>query len=147
MGVPCRLLEGNRVVTEGKGGNLLFVPAAGTGGTVALSPCPYPLGGEYADPDQLTFTKTTAGSDLFVTVLVPFHDAAVPDVTVRLLEVAADAGIVPAWEITGLEIIIAGKRDIYVDTHMHWNLPWRCGGFAGAERVFHSRVAAQRRRK
>jgi len=45
--------------------------------------------------------------------------------------------------ITGLEIIIAGRRDVYVDTHMHWNLPWRCAEFSGVERLFHSRLRAR----
>jgi len=140
LGVPCRLLPEERVVTEGDGGNLLFVPVPGAHGTAALAPCPYPLGGDYADPAQLTFTRTEQGSTLFVTVLVPFTGA-MPAVQARLLEVEADNRIVSPWEITGLEITIDGRRDVYLDTHMQWNLPWSCGGCQGVERLYHSSLA------
>jgi hypothetical protein len=139
LGVPSRL-DGDRVLTEGAGGNLLFLPVEGVRGAAAIAPCPYPLGGDYADPDQLTFTHDATGSFLFVSVLVPFRDAAVPDVQARLLDVETGDGVVSPWEVTGLEITLNGRRDLYVDTHMHWNMPWRCGGFAGEGRLFHSEV-------
>ena len=139
MGVPCRLLPDQRVVTEGDGGNLLIVPVPGACGKAALEPCPYPLEGDYSNPDQLTFTRTEQGSTLFVSVLVPFTGT-MPDVQARLLEVKADERQVSPWEITGLEITIDGRRDVYLDTHMHWNLPWECGGYAGTERLFHSEI-------
>ncbi len=50
LGVPAHLTGEGRAVTEGEGGNLLFVPL--TGGTADLSPNPYPLEG-YANPAQL----------------------------------------------------------------------------------------------
>ncbi len=135
LGVPSTLLAENRVVTTGDGGNLLFVPLHGA---AALAPCPYPLGGDYADPDQLTFTQQADGSGLFVTLLAPFTGA-MPSVQARLLPVTADERIVDPFEITGLEVVIDGQRDVYVDTHMHWNLPWTCAEFAGEARLFHSR--------
>ncbi|MHB9025776.1 MAG: heparinase II/III domain-containing protein [Armatimonadota bacterium] len=138
MGVPCRLLDDERVVTEGEGGNLLFVPVAGARGTAALERCPYPLGEDYANPDQLTFTIATGGRMLFATVLVPFVGAEMPDVQARLLEVTGDERVLTPWEVTGLEIVINGRRDVYVDQHQPWNLPWSCGGHAGSGRLFHS---------
>ncbi len=140
MGVPTRILEEGRVITDGEGGNLLFVPLAGARGEPAVAPCPYPLPGDYANPDQLTFTHTQAGNMLFVTVLVPFLGKQPPAVTARLLPVSGDERVLDPWEVTGLEIVVDGRRDVYVDTHMHWSLPWACGGYEGSERLFHSQV-------
>jgi hypothetical protein len=136
LGVPSRILAGNRVVTEGEGGNLLFVPLFGD---AKVELCPYPLEEDYANPDQLTFTQTRDGSGLFVTLMVPFTGA-MPSVEMALAAVTADERAVNPFEITGLEIVIDGQRDVYVDTHMHWNLPWHCAEFAGEERLFHSRM-------
>lgn len=136
LGVPSKILAENRVVTEGDGGNMLFLPLFGD---AKVEPCPYPLDGDYANPDQLTFTQTKDGSGLFVTVMVPFTGSC-PNVQAQLLPVLADERTVNPFEITGLEIVIDGQRDVYVDTHMHWNLPWSCAEFTGDERLFHSRI-------
>lgn len=139
MGVPCGILDDSYAVTEGEGGNLLFVPVDGARGKAALAPCPYPLGGEYADPAQLTFTQQARGSAIFVSVLAPFSGH-VPVVKARLLPVVADNRALSPWEATGLEITVNGRRDVYVDLHMHWLLPWECGDYAGTGRLFHSRM-------
>ena len=140
MGVPGRLLDNGRVVTTGKGGNLLFVPVEGARGVPSIRPNPWPLDG-YFNPDQLVFTRRNVkGHMLFVTVLVPFLGRAIPKVEARLLDVEADERVLSPWEATGLETTIEGRRDIYVDLHMHWNLPWQCGGCRGDGRLFHSAV-------
>jgi hypothetical protein len=136
LGVPATILGDNRVTTTGDGGNLLFVPLFGD---AKIEPCPYPLGEDYADPDQLTFTRLCDGSGMLATLMVPFTGA-MPRVKVSLLDVHADERIVDPFEITGLEIVIDGQRDVYVDTHMHWNIPWLCGEFSGVERLFHNRM-------
>ncbi|MCJ8329045.1 MAG: heparinase II/III family protein [Lentisphaeria bacterium] len=138
VGVDVEQCENNRAVTKGDGGNLLFVPVPGADGDCDLSPCPYPLD-DYFNTRQLVYTRDETGSFTFVTVLVPFLNEDVPDVQVELLPVEADVRILSAREATGLAITINGKRDIYVDQHMHWNLPWSCGGYSGDSRVFHSR--------
>ena len=56
----------------------------------------------------------------------------------RALAVRADDRDLSPWEATGLEITINGRRDVYVDLHMQWNLPWQCGEAEGSERLFHS---------
>ena len=137
LGVPSRIEEGGRVVTEGEGGNLLFVPVEGVGGEVGCEPIPYPLA-DHPRPDQLTYTREVRGNALLVTLLVPFEDGNVPDVEVKLSEGVADERVVDPWEVTGLDITIDGERHVYVDQHMQWNLPWRCGGHEGADRLFHS---------
>ncbi len=135
---PTVLTGDGRALTSGDGGNLLIVPV--NGAAALLEPCPYPLDG-YDNPDHLSYTRATKGNDLFVTLLVPFTGAC-PDVQARLLDVVTDGRTVSPWEITGLEITLDGRRDIYVDTHMQWNLPWTCGGYQGKERLFHSRINA-----
>jgi hypothetical protein len=137
VGVPVKLSEDGRAVTEGIGGNLLFLPVKGACGDPSLALCPQPLEG-YPSPDQLCYTNQTQGSFLFVTLLVPFLDADIPDVEAELVEVFADDRALSSWEATGLKIVINGRQDVYVDLHMHWNLPWECEGFAGVERLFHS---------
>lgn len=139
VGVPAKLAEGGRAVTEGNGGNLLFLPVEGARGEPSLKPCPQPLEG-YPSPDQLCYTNQTNGSFLFVTLLVPFEDGNIPEVETRLVDVFADNRALSSWEATGLKIEINGRQDVYVDLHMHWNLPWECQGFTGVERLFHSNV-------
>ncbi len=138
VGVPCRLEADGRAVTQGAGGNLLFLPVSGAEGTASLEPCPHPLP-EYPAPGQLVYTQQARGRGLFVTLLVPFTGAEAPAVGARLLPVLADNRALSAWEATGLEIEFAGHRDVYVDLHMQWNLPWECGGYQATERLFHSR--------
>jgi hypothetical protein len=137
ISAPCRL-DGDRLVTEGEGGNLLIVPVPGLGGEPALEPCPYPLEG-YDNPDHLCYTRRGAGNQLFAALLVPFQGDHVPQVAVRRIDVHADGRTLSPWEATGLEIEIAGRRDVYVDQHMQWNLPWEAGGSSGEGRLFHSR--------
>jgi hypothetical protein len=128
------------LVTSGDGGNLLIVPVEGARGAAHIEPCPYPMPG-YENPDHLSYTSTDTGGFVFVTVLVPFEGAA-PIVETKLLPVEADERTVALREITALEITIDGRRDIYVDQHMEWNLPWRAAGCEGSGRLFHSRCAA-----
>ncbi len=138
---PARLDERGRCLTEGEGGNLLVLPVPGAEGEATLAPCPYPLE-DYPDPLQLVYTQAACGSGLFVTLLVPFRDREVPEITARLLPVEADRRALAPWEATGLEIVFNGRRDVYVDQHMEWNLPWHCGGYAGSARLFHSLAPA-----
>jgi len=146
IGAPCRL-DGGRLVTSGaggnrlatSGGNLLIVPVEGLAGTPRLEPCPYPLDG-YENPEHLTYTRHGTGGQIMVTLLVPFDGEEAPDVAVRTIDVQADGRTLSPWEATGLEIEIDGQRDVYVDQHMQWNLPWQAGGHAGEGRLFHSRV-------
>lgn len=141
LGVPGQLLADGRVQTTGQGGNLLFVPVAGAAGAASLAPNPWPLDG-YFNPGQLVFTQPDVkGHALFVSVLVPFVDDVMPHVTARRLDVQADDRTLRPWEATGLEIIIDGRRDVYVDLHMHWLLPWNCGGCNGQTRLFHSQIS------
>jgi hypothetical protein len=136
LGQPGRLEADGRTVTTGDAGNLLVLPV----GTVAahLEPCPYPQD-HYPNPDHLTYTLETAGSGLLATVLVPFAGS-VPTVTATFLPVCTPDRELTPWEATGLEIVCNGQRDVYVDFHTHWHLPWTCGGYAGEARVFHSRM-------
>ena len=64
-----------------------------------------------------------------------------PEVAVEVLPVQADEREVSPWEITALAVTINGRRDVYVDQHMQWNLPWQAGGYASEGRVFHSQVS------
>lgn len=130
--------ESGSAITEGEGGNLIFLPVDGARGETSLEPCPQPLEG-YPSPNQLCFTQKTEGNALFVTLLVPFEGREIPDVECRLLEVNSDGRALSSWEATGLEILFQGRLDVYVDLHMHWNLPWECGGYRSASRLFHSR--------
>ena len=141
VGAPCKL-EGNRLVTRGEGGNLLIVPVEGLDGQAALEPCPYPLPG-YDNPDHLSYTRRGAGKQLLATLLVPFAGNRPPEVAVRTIGVRADGRTLSPWEATGLEIEIDGRRDVYVDQHMQWNLPWEAGGYTGKGRLFHSQCAIE----
>lgn len=141
LGVPCSL-EGNRLVTRGPGGNLLIVPVQGLDGQPSLEPCPYPLAG-YDNPEHLFYTRRGAGKQLLATLLVPFVGDKPPEVSVRTIDVRADGRTLSPWEATGLEIKIAGRRDVYMDQHTQWNLPWEAGGYKGKERLFHSRLVTE----
>lgn len=138
LGAPATLGAEGRVVTSGDGGNLLIVPVPGADGAALLEPCPYPLA-KYDNPEHLCYTRAGRGHDLFATLLVPFVGTA-PTVSVALAAVTADGRTLSPWEATGLEITVDGRRDVYVDLHMQWNLPWQCAGYAGDGRLFHSRV-------
>jgi hypothetical protein len=133
---PCRQ-QANRLVTEGAGGNLLIVPVKWLDGKPALEPCPHPLP-RYDNPDHFSYTRRESGRLLLATLLVPFAGKKAPEVTVRCIPVQADERKLPPWEATALEIDIDGRRDVYVDWHVQWNLPWKAGGHSGKTRLFHS---------
>ena len=137
VGAPCSL-DGSRLLTQNEGTNLLIVPVPGLDGEPALEPCPYPLEG-YDNPTHLFYTRRAAGNQLFATLLVPFEGTNPPPVAVNCIEVRADGRRLSPWEATGLEIKVDGRRDVYVDLHMQWNLPWEAGGYSGEGRLFHSR--------
>jgi len=139
LNAPSELLADGRVVTRGEGGNLLIVPVPGADGQRAIAPNPYPLDG-YENPDHLTYSRQTAGHPLFVTVLAPFADAAMPEIAVELIPVQADGRELDPWEVTGLRLTIDGREDFYLDHHMQWSLPWQLGAYAGTTRLFHSAV-------
>ncbi|MFW6060633.1 MAG: alginate lyase family protein [Phycisphaeraceae bacterium] len=146
LGAPGELNDNGRFVTHGDhdtDGNLLILPVEGARGTPRHEPNPYPLDG-YDNPDHLCYTQHTTGSALFVTVLVPFIGARPPRVAAHLLELEADVQTLSPWEATALHIEIDGQRDLYVDHHMHWHLPWRAGGYEDTARLHHSRVALPR---
>jgi len=137
VAVPGSLQHDGRLLTTGDGGNLLLVPVPGAAGEASLTPNPYPLDG-YDNPDCLTYTAQADGNFLFATLLVPFRGECVPEVAVTLAEVEADRRLLSPWEATGLEITIDGRRDLYLDHHLAWNLPWRIGDVRGHRRLFHS---------
>ncbi|MBS3764013.1 MAG: heparinase II/III-family protein [Planctomycetes bacterium] len=131
-----------RFVTEGQGGNLMILPIAGAAGEADVSPCPYPIEG-YDNPQHLIYTAVGSGPQLFVTLLVPFSGEDQPEVESRLIDVQADDRRVDQWEITGLEVKIAGRRDLYVDQHMQWNLRWKAAEIGAQRRIFHSQCHSQ----
>ena len=143
LAAPAKLQDDGSVITSGAGGNLVIVPVPGACGEAKLEPCPFPARGKF-NPDRLVYTREKTGHCIFATVLVPFNGGKAPQVSVRLLDVRADERIVSPWEITGLEITIDGRRDVYVDQHMHWNLPWEAGGQKGSGRLSHSRCESLR---
>ncbi len=134
---PCRLSADGRLLTTGEGGNLLMIPVPGLEGQATIEPCPHPLD-HYGNPDHLAYRRCGKGPQIFATLLVPFEGAMAPTVAVQRLEVDCDERTLSPWEATAVEIMIDGKRDVYFDQHMAWNLPWRTGGFAGEGRLFHS---------
>lgn len=136
---PSRLEADGRCITEGAGGNLLFIPVAGATGVAAKTPCPFPLE-DYPNPDQLSYTQQRNGNGLIITLLAPFTDAAAPKVSVKQLEVHADGRTLSPFEATGLEIQFGAERHVFVDLHTHWILPWECGGYRGEQALFHSAV-------
>ena len=141
VGVPSHLDADGRCITEGAGGNLMFVPVAGATGGAAKTPCPFPLD-DYPCPDQLSYTQQRAGHGLLITLLVPFVGAAAPQVSVKMLDVHCDDRTLSRHEATGLEIRFGAERHVYVDLHTHWNLPWECGGAHGHRMLFHSATSA-----
>ena len=143
LNVPATLQTDGRLITQGAGGNLLIVPVPGASGAGTLEPNPFPIAG-YENPQHLCYTRRTKGPDLFVTLLVPFEDTSVPTVSVSLLDVESDERTLTPWEATALAITMDGRRDVYFDQHMQWNLPWTAGGFSGSARLFHSGCAEHR---
>lgn len=141
---PSEFGAEGRLVTKGSAGNLMIVPARPLPGDgdyappqAAIEPCPVPNDAG-PNPWHVTYTRRTQGHGLFVSVLVPFVGARPPKVEARLLGVEADGRTLSPWEATGLEVRVDGRRDVYVDQHMIWTLPWRAGGKRGRGRVFHS---------
>lgn len=139
VGSPCELRDDGSLFTTGDGGNLLIIPLAGASGVADRRPCPHPLEG-YDNPDQLTYTRDAVGHGLFATLLVPFEGATPPSVSASLAPVIADGRELDPWEATGVSIEIDGQRDLYVEQHMEWNLPWRAGDYSGVARLFHSAI-------
>jgi hypothetical protein len=78
-------------------------------------------------------------------MLVPFHGPRPPRVVVDVVTLRTDGRDVSPWEATALRIEIDGRRDLYVDQHMEWHLPWEADGVAGDARLFHSGCHARRR--
>jgi hypothetical protein len=146
LNAPSELQADGRLLTQGAGGNLLILPVPGAAGEAALAPNPWPVA-DYENPDHLTYTHRARGNWLFATLMVPFTDDETPEVSVEALPVQADERAVSSgetavspWEITALAVTINGRRDVYVDQHMQWNLPWQAGGYQGEGRVFHSQI-------
>jgi hypothetical protein len=133
---PCHLEDG-RLITAGEGANLLIVPTSPNTVEANLAPCPHPLE-DHENPDHLTYTRTAPGKQVMACLLVPFESENPPEVAVRELDVEADGRRLAPGEATALEITIAGRRDIYVDLHMAWNLPWQAGDACGERRLYHS---------
>ncbi|MDA0837902.1 MAG: alginate lyase family protein [Planctomycetota bacterium] len=138
VNAECRL-EGYQLVTAGRGGNLLIQNAVQNPSVVspALEPCPFPLD-DYDNPRHFTYSSRLSGKHLFVTCLVPFMDENIPRLELQFIDIESDGRILDPWEATALEISINGRRDVYVDMHMQWNLPWQAGGYQGEGRLFHS---------
>lgn len=136
---PASLARGGRVATTGPGGNLLILPVAGAAGEATLEPNPHPVEG-FENPAHLRYRQKATGHGLFVTLLVPFDGEKAPRVEAKLIDVELDGGTATPWEATGLEIKFNGRRDVYVDQHMEWVLPFAAGGVKGATKLFHSRV-------
>lgn len=141
IALPGSLDARGRLTTRGPRGNLLIVPVSFRGADqtkARLTRCPYPLD-HYPNPDHLTYTLKTRGSGLMVSLLVPFTGGRTPKVAVRPIAIRTADGRTPApWEVTALEIMIGGRRHVYVDFHMAWNMAWTAGGITGDQRVFHS---------
>jgi len=137
LAAPVMLEDGGRVRTRGEGGNLLIVPVLPEPPRATVEPNPHPLEG-YDNPDHLCYRWRGRGRPLFVHVMVPFTGAQQPDVRIERLPVETDDGVLDPWEATALRIVVHGREDVYVDQHMHWNLPWRVAGYASAQRLFHS---------
>lgn len=132
----CRVDGRGRVTTSGAGGNLMIVPVPTVDGEPTLEPNPFPIQG-YENPRHLSYTRRIGGPWLFVTLLVPFLNDAIPQVDVRVVPVKCDQRIANTWETTALEIHINDHRDFHLDHHMHWSMPWQCGSFEGNDRLFH----------
>jgi len=141
VNAECELV-GNRLITQGNGGNLIIQSANEDAADVSpsLDPCPFPLEG-YDNPWHFTLSSQLSGRHIFVTCLVPFTEDELPDLDVQMLAIECDDRILDPWEATAVEINISDRRDVYVDFHMQWNLPWRAGGIEGDARLFHSALA------
>lgn len=153
LATPSRLLEGGRLTTlpdkadaltptappgsAEANANLLIVPVSGFDGPPTISPNPVPIKG-YENPDHLRYESHARGHHAFVTLFVPYAGATLPQVKVETLPVEADGRTLTPFEATALAITVDGRRDVYLDQHMQWNLPWRSGGFSGQGRLFHS---------
>ncbi|MCX5658560.1 MAG: alginate lyase family protein [Planctomycetota bacterium] len=153
LATPSRLLEAGRVTTlpdkpgtemptappgsAAANANLLIVPVPGADGERTIEPNPLPLKG-YENPDHLRYTRHGRGHHRFITLLVPYAGAALPQVSVEELPVECDGRTLSNFEATALSITIDGRKDFYFDQHMQWNLPWSSGGFQGRGRLFHS---------
>jgi hypothetical protein len=133
----ARVLPAGRVCTTGAGGNLLVAPVPGLSGELTIEPNPYPIRG-YQNPDHVMIEARAPGDWLMAAVLVPFGDDAVPPLSIEVLPVTADERPLSPWEATALAITVNGRRDVYFQQHMHWNLPWQAGGSGGTGRWFHS---------
>ena len=138
VGVSSQL-EGKRLITRGPAGNLLIVPLNKPSVDAQLESCPYPLD-DHENPDHLTYTINGAGRQIMGCILVPFVGEECPEVSVEEREVEADGRTLQPWEATALEITRSGRRDVYVDLHMAWNLPWKVGDHHGQSRLYHSWV-------
>ena len=139
IGVPATLRDNGELVTQGSGGNLLIHPVAGASGRATLEAHPYPIKG-FDNPHHLCYRHRTDQAWSFVTLLVPFEDDRVPKVSVAPLVIESDLRELSRFEATALQITIDGTEHVYLDQHKHWNLPWKCGGFTGESRLFHSAV-------
>jgi hypothetical protein len=140
VAVPGTLAADGRMITHGGTGNLLIAPVDGAAVKARLEACPYPSD-HYPNPDHLTYTLQTRGNGIMATLLAPYRGPTPPRIETRLLPLqTADGRAVSPWEATALEISLNGRRDVYVDLHMMWNLEWRAGGFKEATRLFHSRA-------
>lgn len=126
------------LVTTGAGPNLLIAPVPGAAGTPSLTPNPYPIAG-YENPSQLVYRHRCAGPWLFVTLLLPFTDAA-PALQMELLPLETDHGELAPWQATALRLSVGGETHLYVDQHTHWHLPWHCAGVSGEGRLYHGRL-------
>jgi hypothetical protein len=138
INAPAVMEENGRVTTRGAGGNLLIVPVCGATDKQTLEPCPFPVE-NYQNPHHLQYSGSATTTHFMVTLLIPFEDAQTPHVEARVLGVHADGRVLTPWEATALEITVNGRRDVYFDQHMEWNLPWRVAEYSGAGRLFHSR--------
>lgn len=139
LNVPHTLAPDGRLVTHGEGGNLLLVPVPGMEGAAAVEPHPWPVK-DYENPDHLTYTRRAVGNWMFGTLMIPFEGDTPPSVAVEVLPVQADEREVSSFEITALAVTLDGRRDVYLDQHMQWNLPWRTDAYTGEGRLFHSQV-------
>ncbi|MCG3148200.1 MAG: hypothetical protein PCFJNLEI_01643 [Verrucomicrobiae bacterium] len=138
------VLPNGQVRTHGPGGNLLLAPVPGMTGQLRLESNPHPIR-TYQNPDHVQLEANATGDWIMAVVLAPFADDAVPDLSVEALAVEADERRLSSWEATALAINVNGRRDVYYQQHMHWNLPWQAGGCAGTGRWFHSQCEASAR--
>lgn len=132
----CEITKDGRVITRGDGGNLMFLPL-GIPPKIACDPLPWPYE-NHPEPHQLTFSQTQKGPCVLIMLLVPFLDREIPEITARLLPINCDERRLSPWEASGIEIMINGRRHLYFDQHMEWNLPWKMAEATGSNRLYHS---------